>query len=106
MPEAVSKNVQSKESLTLATPVQYLKGVGPARAALFEKLGVQTVGDLLEYFPRDWVFAPGRIKISQMRPNEPATGLAGTARSATVSTTCPAPGPCAPRRSAPAGARC
>ena len=73
MQGAVSKDVQGKESITLTTPVQYLKGVGPARAAIFEKLGVQTVGDLLEYFPRDWVFAPGRIKISQIRPNEPAT---------------------------------
>ncbi len=73
MQGAVSKEIRDKEGITLATPVQYLKGVGPARAAIFEKLGVQTVGDLLEYFPRDWVFAPGRIKISQMQPNEPAT---------------------------------
>ncbi len=73
MQGAASKDVQSIESVTLTTPVQFLKGVGPARAALFEKLGVQTVGDLLEYFPRDWVFAPGPIKISQMRPNESAT---------------------------------
>jgi ATP-dependent DNA helicase RecG len=73
MQGAVSREVKGKESITLTTPVQYLKGVGPARAAVFEKLGVQTVGDLLEYFPRDWVFAPGRIKIAQMRPNEPAT---------------------------------
>ena len=73
MQGAVSREAQGRESITLTTPVQYLKGVGPARAAIFEKLGVQTVGDLLEYFPRDWVFAPGRIKIAQMRPNEPAT---------------------------------
>ncbi len=63
MQGAVSKDVQGKESITLTMPVQYVKGVGPARAAIFEKLGVQTVGDLLEYFPRDWVFAPGPIKI-------------------------------------------
>ena len=73
MQGAVSRETQGKEGITLATPVQYLKGVGPARAAIFETLGVRTVGDLLEYFPRDWVFAPGRIKIAQMRPNEPAT---------------------------------
>jgi ATP-dependent DNA helicase RecG len=73
MQGAVSKEVGGRESITLTTPVQYVKGVGPARAAIFEKLGVRTVGDLLEYFPRDWVFAPGPIKISQMRPNEPAT---------------------------------
>jgi len=73
MQGAVSKEAHGRESITLTTPVQYVKGVGPARAAIFEKLGVQTVGDLLEYFPRDWVFAPNRIKIAQMRPNEPAT---------------------------------
>ncbi len=59
-------------SVTLSTPVQYLKGVGPARAAVFERLGVRTVEDLLEYFPRDWVFAPERIRIGQMKPAEPA----------------------------------
>ncbi|MBN1506312.1 MAG: hypothetical protein JW955_05675, partial [Sedimentisphaerales bacterium] len=69
----VSEEAQGRESITLTTPVQYVKGVGPARAAIFEKLGVQTVGDLLEYFPRDWVFAPDPIRISHLRPNESAT---------------------------------
>ncbi len=36
----------------LLDPVQYVKGVGPARAKLLEQLGVQTVEDLLMYFPR------------------------------------------------------
>ncbi len=54
-------------------PVQYLKGVGPARAEIFAKLGVQTVGDLLEYFPRDWVFAPNPVKISQIKVDEVVT---------------------------------
>ena len=48
-------------------PVQYLKGVGPARAKTFAQLGVYTAGDLLEYFPRDWVFAPKSVKISQIK---------------------------------------
>ncbi len=34
--------------------IQYLKGVGPRRAALLERLGVRTVEDLLHYYPRDW----------------------------------------------------
>jgi ATP-dependent DNA helicase RecG len=38
----------------LATPVQYLKGVGPQRAALLEKLGLYTARDVLFYFPRDY----------------------------------------------------
>ncbi|MHC4572588.1 MAG: ATP-dependent DNA helicase RecG [Planctomycetota bacterium] len=62
---------QGKRDLSMA--VQYLKGVGPARARSFAQLGVQTVGDLLEYFPRDWVFAPKAIKINQMRPEQTAT---------------------------------
>ena len=53
-------------------PVQFLKGVGPARAEIFAKLGVVTVGDLLEYFPRDWVFAPEPKKIGQLEIGETA----------------------------------
>lgn len=36
----------------LEKPIQYLKGVGEKRAALFEKKGIKTVGDLLYFFPR------------------------------------------------------
>ena len=36
------------------TSVQYLKGVGPKRAKILEKLGIFTVSDLLFYFPRGW----------------------------------------------------
>ncbi len=53
----------------LSTPVQFLKGVGPARAGIFAQLGVKTAGELLEYFPRDWHFIPPAIKIAQMRKN-------------------------------------
>jgi len=53
-------------------PVQYLKGVGPARARAFADLGVNTVADLLEYFPRDWNFPPDLVKINQMQPDRTA----------------------------------
>ncbi len=39
---------------TLATPVQFLKGVGPARCELLERLGLRTVSDVLFFFPRDY----------------------------------------------------
>jgi len=42
--------------LRLDTPVQYIKGVGPVKAEEFARLGVHTIGDLLEYYPRDWIF--------------------------------------------------
>jgi len=32
-------------------PVQFLKGVGPERAKLLGKIGIETVGDLINYFP-------------------------------------------------------
>jgi ATP-dependent DNA helicase RecG len=54
-------------------PVQYLKGVGPARAAGFEKLGVKTAADLLEYYPRDWYFAPEPVKIDELLANHTVT---------------------------------
>ncbi|MCE5268888.1 MAG: DEAD/DEAH box helicase, partial [Planctomycetaceae bacterium] len=38
----------------LATPVQFLKGVGPARAELLERLGLRTARDILFFFPRDY----------------------------------------------------
>jgi len=72
MQEAVN-DTRSRDEITPLTSVQYLKGVGPARAAVFAKLGIHTAGDLLEYFPRDWVFAPDRMRIAQMKPNEPGT---------------------------------
>jgi len=39
---------------TLEKPIQFLKGVGPRRALLFERLGVRTVEDLLHHYPRLW----------------------------------------------------
>ena len=38
----------------LAQPVQFLKGVGGARAELLANLGIKTVGDLLFHFPRSY----------------------------------------------------
>ncbi len=65
-----NNGMTQKDKIDLAMPVQYLKGVGPARAAVFEQLGVKTVGDLLEYFPRDWNFFATPIKIKDVQPNE------------------------------------
>src|SRR5262245_54681392 len=38
----------------LLTPVQFVKGVGPQRAPLLEKLGLKTAADILFHFPRDY----------------------------------------------------
>jgi len=39
---------------SLTTPVQFLKGVGPQRAELLERLGLHTAVDVLFFFPRDY----------------------------------------------------
>lgn len=38
----------------LDMPVQFLKGVGEAKAKRFECLGIKTIYDLLTYYPRDY----------------------------------------------------
>ncbi|MBE0537619.1 MAG: ATP-dependent DNA helicase RecG [Phycisphaerae bacterium] len=57
-------SAEQQNNLDLSTPVQFVKGVGPARAEAFAKLGVETLGDLLEYFPRNWVFMPDPVKVA------------------------------------------
>ncbi len=40
----------------LATSVEYVKGIGPKRARMLaEEISVRSVGDLLEYYPRDYL---------------------------------------------------
>ena len=38
----------------LEREIQYLKGVGPNRAALLQKLGINTLEDLITYYPREY----------------------------------------------------
>ena len=42
-------------AISLDTSIQYLTGVGPKRAALYQKLDIHTVRDLLYYFPRSYI---------------------------------------------------
>lgn len=41
-------------NLNAKSPVTALPGFGPKRAGLLKKLGIETVGDFLLYFPRDY----------------------------------------------------
>ncbi|MBQ9991873.1 MAG: ATP-dependent DNA helicase RecG, partial [Firmicutes bacterium] len=54
-PQTESKPAAKPDSdyrSNLATPIQYMKSIGPKRAALLKKLGISTIEDLLFYFPR------------------------------------------------------
>lgn len=51
---------------TLATPVQFLKGVGPQRAELLERLGIRTASDALFFFPRDYQDFTDRREVADL----------------------------------------
>jgi ATP-dependent DNA helicase RecG len=54
----------------LATPAQFLKGVGPQRAELLERLGLATVRDVLFFFPRDYQDFTDLRDVPQLEPNK------------------------------------
>jgi ATP-dependent DNA helicase RecG len=55
---------------SLNTPVRYLKGVGPNRAKTLKKLGIDTIEDLLYYFPRRYEDRTKFLPISQLKEGE------------------------------------
>ena len=57
----------------LYTPVQFLKGVGPHRAALLGKLGLFTVADLLFFFPRDYQDYSQLVEIGDLQEDVAAS---------------------------------
>ena len=55
--------------LSTATPLQYLKGVGPRLSAVFAKKGIETVGDLVHWHPRLYRDQRALKDFSQLEPN-------------------------------------
>ena len=62
--------------MDLSTPLTYVKGVGPARAAMFETKGLVTVEDLLAYVPFRYEDRSNMKTIAQLAPGEMATVVA------------------------------
>ena len=60
-------------STDLDSSPQYVKGVGPRRAQMLERLGVRTVRDLLAFFPRQYQDRTHLAKIADLRVGETAT---------------------------------
>ncbi len=63
-------------ALALDTSLAYVKGVGPARAAMLEARGIETVEDLLHYFPFRYEDRGNLKPIAQLAPGEMATVVA------------------------------
>ncbi|MEE0061060.1 MAG: ATP-dependent DNA helicase RecG [Acutalibacteraceae bacterium] len=51
-------------------PIKFLKGVGEKRAELFAKLGVNSVGELICYYPRTYEDWSNIVNISDIKPEE------------------------------------
>jgi ATP-dependent DNA helicase RecG len=62
--------------LDLSTPLQYVKGIGPARAEMLAEKGLATVADLLYYTPFRYEDRRNVKPISQLAPGEKAAVLA------------------------------
>ena len=62
--------------MELTTPLTYVKGVGPARAAWLEAKGLVTVEDLLSYVPFRYEDRSNMKTIAQLAPGEMATVIA------------------------------
>ncbi len=56
----------------LERPVQYIKGVGPNRGALLSKLGIETLEDLITYYPRDYEDRGKPKQIAELKDEEEA----------------------------------
>lgn len=59
----------------LGTPVQFLSGVGPQRAELFQRLGLNTVRDLLFFFPRSYEDLTDRREVIDLEQGKLQTVL-------------------------------
>ena len=59
----------------LLTPIQYVKGVGPKLAKLFERKGILTVEDALYFLPRCYEDRRKLKKISELKAGRKETGF-------------------------------
>lgn len=67
--------------LELATPVQYVKGVGPRLSEALAAKGIHTVGDLLHYLPFRYEDRLNPRGITELRAGEMATVIAEVRKS-------------------------
>ncbi|MDC0980233.1 ATP-dependent DNA helicase RecG [Bdellovibrionales bacterium] len=71
-PNEDTKNgyVETLMALSVNTEVQYLKGVGPKLGDALRKRGIETVGDLLEWYPRGYEDRRAVRSISSLEPDQ------------------------------------
>ncbi|MDJ0646918.1 MAG: ATP-dependent DNA helicase RecG, partial [Flavobacteriaceae bacterium] len=64
--------------IDLHTSIDYLKGVGPARAELLRKeLGIRMLADLVNFFPNRYIDRTQFLKINQLQQNSAEVQVIG-----------------------------
>lgn len=58
--------------MDLNKEIQYIKGVGPTRAKLLNKIGIYTLNDLITYFPREYEDRSNPKNIAELENGEEA----------------------------------
>jgi ATP-dependent DNA helicase RecG len=76
---AASGPARPEATHPLATPLQFLKGVGPQRAKLLANLGLRTVEDALYYLPARHEDRSQLTPLLRLKPND-VTTVSGTIR--------------------------
>lgn len=61
---------QTSREWTFASPVTELRNIGPEKAKLFAKRNIQTIGDLLHAYPRDYEYRGRVVPLSDCRDGE------------------------------------
>jgi ATP-dependent DNA helicase RecG len=62
----MGKLATPSNDISSASPIHALPGIGPTRAKHFRDLGVQTLADLLEYFPRTYQYESAERTIADL----------------------------------------
>lgn len=78
---------EAETTVTLATPVHSLPGVGLARAKRLAKIGLRTARDVLFLFPRDYERPAPPTKVEELKEGEPASLVGAIVEAETVSRT-------------------
>jgi len=65
----------TSKPLTPDSPIQFVKTVGPVRAAALRRLGIETAGDLIRHLPRTHLDRTRVEPIARLRVGQPATVL-------------------------------
>lgn len=74
-PDEDTQNLEKKQTDNdiYTQNVMFLRGVGPKTAALFNNIGIETVYDLLTYYPKRYVDYSSRVMISDLQEGRDVT---------------------------------